>query len=324
MLFLVGCGPGLEFNTSQEMTRDQMLQRATHVFVGVIEKHDLEFSPFFRVPGDNSRYWRILRRTVRVEMVLRGSEQRNVIPIYEIFWTGGTSGDWNLTHNKERCLFLVRLENGRYHVVRDWWRSIFSITSGRHTRLPLDESRPFWERVALMMWWVQPGWAPAFGYFRNDPGDALTPWRTAKLLRGLFRHPDADLRLAACEGLLHFYYAQDECWEALAPEDRRLLNQYHNVIPPENAWRDNRRWELNAYSQWSELAPRTNLSGEQMSDLRLLTTLNNQRLRREFCRKFQRRFPQDVDNGCPADRPPPATMVTENGDVALTGAWPMQ
>ena len=71
-------------------------------------------------------------------------------------------------------LFLVRVENGRYHVVRDWWRSIFPIHSGSHPRLPLDETSPSWERVGLMSWWVRPDRAKAFeDIATNDPGGAL-------------------------------------------------------------------------------------------------------------------------------------------------------
>ena len=79
----------------------------------------------------------MLRREVRVEMVLRGAEMRRVVDIYEIYWTGATSGNWSATRDGERDLFLVRVENGRYHVVRDWWRCMFPVTSGPHSRLPL-------------------------------------------------------------------------------------------------------------------------------------------------------------------------------------------
>ena len=46
--------------------------------------------------------------------------------------------------------------------------------------------------------------------------------------------------------------------------------------------------------------------------MRLLTTVNRPTLRREFCRLFAQRFPNDHDNGCPADQPSPA----------LIGPWP--
>lgn len=65
-----------------------MFQRATHVFIGVIEKEDFESWPFFRVRGDDGKYWGILRRRVRIETVLRGNKQRPSVDIYEIFWTG--------------------------------------------------------------------------------------------------------------------------------------------------------------------------------------------------------------------------------------------
>jgi len=305
------------------MTRDQMLERATHVFVGVIEKQELETWPFFRVPGENAKAWKPLRRAVRVEMVLRGSEAQSVVGIYEVFWTGGANGDWNLTYEGQRYLFLVRLDNGRYHVVRDWWRSIFEVGSGRHTRLPLDESRPLWERIALLMWWVQPDWSGALrDFWRNDPGRALGEWRAAKLLRGLLHHPDRNLRLFACEELLFYRTAQDECWDGLDSKDRSLLKTHHNAIQLANAWAENRRWEARAPEKWAEFLLPKSLSSENMAALRLFTTINNRRLRRHFCREFQRQFPWDNDHGCPADRPPPATVVTQDGDVPLVGGWP--
>ena len=68
--------------------------------------------------------------------------------------------------------------------------------------------------------------------------------------------------------------------------------------------------------EWNEAADANNVDM-----LRLLTTVNRP-LRREFCRLFTRRFPKDHDNGCPADQPPPATIVTQDGDVPLIGPWP--
>lgn len=53
--------------------------------------------------------------------------------------------------------------------------------------------------------------------------------------------------------------------------------------------------------------------------LRLLTTVNRSILRQKFCRIFIQRFPNDHDNGGPADQPPPATIVTQDGEVPLIG-----
>jgi hypothetical protein len=130
------------------MTPEYMLDRATLVFVGVIEHQTYESWPGFQayrpVDEEDQRWigcWRVLRRQVRVEFVIRGSESRKVVPVYEISWTCGATGDWNATGDGERALFLVREENGRLHVVRDWHRSIFPVTTGLKTRLPLNESR---------------------------------------------------------------------------------------------------------------------------------------------------------------------------------------
>ena len=59
-----------------------------------------------------------------------------------------------------------------------------------------------------------------------------------------------------------------------------------------------------------------------MDDLRVMTTVGNPELRREFCGTFTNRFPGDTDNGCYANNLYPATIVTENGDVPLIGDWP--
>jgi hypothetical protein len=229
--------------------------------VGGIEKQDFESWPFFSVPGfpgmdlKERRYWRVLRRRVRVEIVVKGSEPRKLIDVYEIFWTGGATGDWNSTQEKERDLFLVRVENGRYHVVRDWWRSIFPIYSGSHTRLPLDETKPLWERVGLMTWWVQPDRSRAFeNMSRNDPGGALGTWRRIKLLRGLLRHPDRRLRLCACKRLLFESMAQDECWDALTEEDRKqLIADAPGWLTPDSISKDYRSFNQHAKDLWDRL-----------------------------------------------------------------------
>ena len=303
-----------------------MLKRATLVFVGVIQKHHYDSWPLFRltIPGEDpatTKYWKVLRREVRVETVLRGAESRGVIDVYEIFWTGGGSGDWNLTRDGDRALFLVRTENGRYHVVRDWWRSIFPVTSGYHSRLPLDDSHSLWERIALMNWWIVQNDAAAritFPYFNyNDPGAALSPWRTVKLERGLVRHPSPGVRVPACRELLFLGgWGQDECWDVLSDTDRAHLSDsgYFCCSAAQiAAWRQRERghdavWWWRAYSE--------------RESRRLLTAINDPYLRPEFCRLWEHDYPGDQDNGCPADQPPPATIVTEHGDVPLVGPWP--
>ena len=79
-LLLSGCGPGLVFNSSV-MSANEMMARASHIFVGVIQKQQFESWPFLRFsfPGMDSptaKCWKVLRREVRVEMVLRGAESR--------------------------------------------------------------------------------------------------------------------------------------------------------------------------------------------------------------------------------------------------------
>jgi hypothetical protein len=295
-----------------EMTTDQMLARADHVFIGVIEKQAYELWPFLRIPGANSSNWRVWRRRVRVEIVLRGSEPQKLIDVYEYSSTLGLSGDLNLTEDGERDLFMVRVENGRYHVIRDWSRCIFPIYGGRHDRLPLDDSHSVWERVALLNWWLSDG--HRFGnQFRMDPGWALGRWRTAKLARGFVRHPERETRVFGCQILLLMGRYQDECWDKLSPEDRTTWSQ-HGLIAASQLIQPG---EAHGTEQWSRAA-----AANDLDTLRLLTTVNRPVLRREFCRLFTQRFPNDHDNGCPADQPPPATIVTKDGDVPLVGPWP--
>ncbi len=303
-----------------------MLARASLIFVGVIQKHQIEYWPLFRlnIPGDNpatAKYWKILRREVRVEMVLRGVEPRKVVDVYEIYWTGTTFGDWNFTRNGERDLFLVRLENGRYHVVRDWWRSIVPITSGPHSRLPLDESHSLSERIAVMNWWIESSkdsariGHPYFHY--GDFDGALSEWRTVKLERGLVRHPAAGVRIPACRALLELGgWGQNECWELLSDSDKAHLTDGGNscCTASDIAATRAKLQQRDADWWWSHYGQRENR--------RLLTSVNNRVLRTEICRRYEREYPGDRDTGCPADHPPPATIVTEQGDVPLVGPWP--
>ena len=115
MLLLSGCGPRLEFNSSPDMTPADMLKRASLIFVGVIEKHQFDSWPFFRlntpqVDSDASRYWKILRRRVRVELLVYGTERQPKVDVYEIFWRGGATGDWNsqLLTASELCFWSGR------------------------------------------------------------------------------------------------------------------------------------------------------------------------------------------------------------------------
>ena len=195
------------------------------------------------------------------------------------------------------------------------------MTSGPHSRLPLDESHPLWERIALMNWWIERGDDSAritHPYFRlTDPGGALGLWRVVKLERGLVRHPSPGIRVPACRALLMMgSWGQDECWELLSDSDKAHLS--------DGGWRccsatqiaAARRGLLarSAAQWWSIYTDR--------DQRRLMTASNDQRLRKEFCRLYAREYPGDRDSGCPADQPPPATIVTERGDLPLIGAWP--
>lgn len=317
-LTLSGCGP--VFVLHQPATSEEMLAGASHVVLGVIEEHKLESWPFFRVqvpPRPDAHYWQVLRRRVRVETVLAGSAPPGPLDIYEVFWTAGASGNWNSTQDGERAVFPLRQEHGYYRVAGDWWRSIFPVTTGPHPRLPLDDSSPLWERIALMNWWIpwdderlHIGW-PAFIY--HDPAGALSQWRTAKLLRGLLRHPSPGVRLPACRELLSLHWGQDECWDLLTGAERAQLREAGAYCCTAEAVAEARRnWAARSAAAWWRKQDRdTN---------RLLTAISLPALRREFCRLYQREYPGDTDNGCPPGQPPPATIVTEHGDVPFFDA----
>jgi hypothetical protein len=315
-------GPPILLNP-RDMSPMEMLTSASHVFVGVIQKHKLERSFAVVASGDRRdvRNWMVMRREVLIEAVLLGSESRKVVDVYEVFWTAGASGDWNSTHDDQRVLLLLRVERGRYRVVRDWWRSIFPVTTGRHTRLPGAESLPFWERIALMNWWVERSDDTvriAYPYFHySDPGGALSLWRRVKLERGLVRHPSAAVRVAACRELLQLTgWGQDECWDTLSEADRAHLHDsgYVCCSGQDIAADRSLRGSKDASWWWSEFLSR--------DERRILTTINHIRLRTELCRLYNSEYPGDLDTGCPATKPPPATIVTEQGDIPLLGPWP--
>lgn len=319
-LALTGCGPA--FVLHQPATREEMLAGASLVVVGVIEEHKLESWPSFRVqvpPGPDAHFWQVLRRRVRVETVLSGSMQTGPIDIYEVTWTAGASGNWNATQDGERAVFPLRKEHGYYRVAGDWWRSIFPVTTGPHARLPLDDSYPLWERIALMNWWITQSDAqmrinsPSSPH--HDPAGVITLWRTVKLLRGLLRHPSPGVRVPACRELLSLNWGQDECWDLLTSQERAQLREHGaRCCTAEEVAASRQKWEKRSAAAWWRKSDRdTN---------RLLTAISHPSLRREFCRLFQIEYPGDTDNGCPPGQPPPATIVTPQGDVPLLGPWP--
>ena len=325
-LLLCGCGPRLTYSGYRQMTPDEMLARSSLVFVGVIESHHSNWHPFRQVllPVDapaRGNSWRIVRRRVQIELVLRGSEPRKAIDVYEVFANGGLSGDSNSTEEGQRALFLVEVEDGQYHVVLDARRSIFPVTSGPHRRLPLDDSHPLWERIALMNYWVESGSSsarigyPNFSY--SDPGNALGRWRKVKLERGLIRHPSADVRVPACRELLMLGgWGQDECWDMLSESEKAQLPEggYLHCTAQDVAEARARIAKPGAAAFWERFA--------DLDSRRMMTAVSSKQIRAEFCKLYAREYPGDHDNGCPADQPPPATIVTERGDVPLLGPWP--
>lgn len=250
--------------------------------------------------------WRYLRRQVRVELVLKGTLTPRVLDVWEVAWTGGATGEWNSTQEGERDLFLVRVENGRYRLILDWSRNIFPVKSGTHLRAPLTDVAPLWERVALLTWWIEDDTLDANWYWSADPARALGWWRTAKLARGLMRHSNPAVRVAACTALVQMGRGQDECWEELTDSERARLPDMDVQVRVNRR----RRRDRAAVTEWR--------NHPEQDERRLFTTVSDREKRAEFCRLYLAAYPGDADHGCPADRQPPATFVTAAGDVPLT------
>ncbi len=298
-------------------------QRPKLIVVGVIEQQDFEPTTQFRARVDG-KYgpdddWRILRRRIRVESVLFGSEPRQEIDVYEVFPTGPLVGNWNSTREGDRNLFPLREEDGYYRLLGDFWSSIFPVTTGPHDRLPLDDSRPLWERIALMNWWLPSNPTAQITYTEflySDPADALSLWRKVKLERGLLHHPSSQVRVPACLELLDLFgWGQDECWEMLSDSEREHIRDggYTCCTAEEVYARRAGIEQTGAAYYWT---------GHNRDERRIFTTINNRRIRTEICRLYNAEYPGDTDTGCPADRPPPATIVTAQGDIPLIGDWP--
>ena len=149
-----------------------------------------------------------------------------------------------------------------------------------------------------------------------NPGGALSRWRTIKLERGLVRHPSAEVHVPACRALLELgRWGQDECWETLSESDRAHLHDSGaRCCSADDIAKRTRRCRNSDCRCGRYRSDRENR--------RMLTAVSNGQLRSEFCRLYEREYPGDPDTGCPADQPPPATIVTGRGDVPLIGPWP--
>jgi hypothetical protein len=109
-------------------------------------------------------------------------------------------------------------------------------------------------------------------------------------------------------------WGQDECWETLSDSDREHLHDSGYVCcSADDIAKERGQLQKFGMSMW--------MAADRESR-RMLTAVSNRQLRTEFCRLYTREYPGDRDTGCPADQPPPATIVTERGDVPLIGPWP--
>lgn len=59
MALLLGSCARIQRDTSQ-MTPEQMLQRSTHVFIGVMEKHEFPSRLLLWVSGEDAGRWRVI------------------------------------------------------------------------------------------------------------------------------------------------------------------------------------------------------------------------------------------------------------------------
>ncbi len=174
-----------------------------------------------------------------------------------------------------------------------------------------------------MNYWVDSERTGYFSMFErmSDPDKTIGPWRKAKLLRGLLRHPQRNVRLAACRELM--LGRRDECARDLSEIDvAELADAGLSVQFVIRAKPPDSDWERDRFDRLIHGVTGTGADRDRVDELRLSTTIDQPVLRHEFCQKFLAKFPHDTDNGCSPNNPFPATIVTENGDVPLVGPWP--
>lgn len=322
LLLLGGCGSPFVGDLSQQVSRSDMLERAEFAFVGTIQNQHIENPTTHRIilpekQQQLERFYRVVRYSVSVETLLRGSLPQN-IDVYEVFWFGGGSGDWNAVRPGDRCLFLVRSDRGRLRVVRDYWRSIFPTTGGPYQHVPLGDSDPFWERIALMNFDL---WGPhdlarttQVDFHYADPGHALTAWRRLKLLRGLLLHPSSAVRISACREILRQRSGEDGCWSLLSPAEKSLTSAHGSVCCTEQQFQQNRRDIMEKSAEWW-----WSIYGQDREGARALTSVNIPQRRAEICALWNKHYPHDPDSGCGPDGTLPETRVTQHGDLAVNG-----
>ncbi len=88
-VILTGCDYGFTFQP-ENLTPDQLLDRAELVFIGVIQEQHIDSWPFFRLAGaDRGQNCgdRFARRRVRVETVFEGSTAINISIFTKCFGT---------------------------------------------------------------------------------------------------------------------------------------------------------------------------------------------------------------------------------------------
>lgn len=295
------------------MTPEEMADRATLAFVGVIRSQKFINWPWS--PGGEG--WGMLLRRVTIEAIARGQESRKEIDIYEYYGMLGASGNWNATFNGYRYFFLVRKEGDRYHVVRDWWRSIFEVRSGYHDRFPLSSGAPVWERFALLSHWPGRGWEGRIvSPMSHDGALGIGLWRRARILRGFLRHPDTRLRDSACEALLMEHQLADGCFWQLPAARGEATGRIYSGSQLRERWEENKRLEAEGLASAMRLLWETDIE-ESYDQLRILTTISNFAVRRRICDLLRGRIPRETDHGCPPNRPVPASYVTADGEVLL-------
>lgn len=308
LILLCGCGPGLVYHAGGEFQPDAWVAAADFGFVGVVRKQQLDSWPLWRPNWAGADpYWKVLRREVEVEIPIKGEVRRGaVVDVYELVWMGGLIGNRNRTNVGSRGVYWVRVENRKWHLLEDWQKTICTILSGRHERLPGGDSMPVWERIALANWWFETSagieQVAEQGLSQADPAGRISLWRRAKLARGLMRHPSSQLRVAACRELLELPSEQDDCWEELTALEQQALRpklELRKRVPVVEVW-----------------------SVANQDERRLLTTVRDEARRKQFCELYLSTYPGDREHGCPPYGPRPATRVTASGDETLAGEWP--
>ena len=258
-----------------------------------------------------NRHWQRMEVKVAVESVIRGDVNDSIVTFYFNFFAFAVirSNGNNLYVDGRYVLFLMH-DRGVLRAVVDERQSSIAVPSGRHRDLPLTSNRPLAERIGALL--LTPGEGINPSSFSTGLLGAehyarlhLGPWRTVKMLRALLASPYRAVRVGACEEITLSYPNQDACWNTIDVGDGSDFRWHFGIIPPMGSRRTHRlhlMYTQDANELWedrtSQITRGWYTKAQLLDELRLLTTDNDQRIRKRFCEFLSEKFPGETDSGC--------------------------